>query len=144
MKIRAVIVLCFLSPGLNAQVSLLPIQEYKAGDSIHQSAILISAPWCKWCTKMKSHTLEDNRLKDLPRKWVVYQFDYELQVPILFGTQLFEPQSDGPHDLAKALCGRENIEVPYFIILNDSNEVVFEHNGYLNAKELESVLRSKK
>ena len=144
MRILVLVILSILGLNLRAQISLSSMKEYRSSDSTQQSAILISAPWCKWCSKMKSYTFKDGRLETLPRKWVIYELDYESKQSIQFGSQQFEPDSDGVHALAKALVGKEKMEVPYFILLNEENEVVFEHNGYLNAQELESVLRSKK
>jgi thioredoxin-related protein len=144
MRILVFVILTLLGLDLRAQISLSSMKEYRSSDSTQQSAILISAPWCKWCSKMKSHTFKDRRLQSLPRKWVVYELDYESKGSIQFGEKLFESDSDGVHALARALVGIDKMEVPYFILLNEKNEVVFEHNGYLNAQELESVLRSKK
>lgn len=108
--------------------------------------VFIHTDWCKYCTVMKSKTFKNKEvIKTLNEKFYFIDFNAEKKRKIAFNhsTFAFKPNgaNSGVHELATELGTIKNqISYPVLCILNSKNEIVFQHNSFLNAKDLLLIL----
>ncbi len=109
-------------------------------------AVFLHAPWCKYCKNMEQTTLQNEAVKKmLNEKYYLISFDGEQKENVFFQQRNFKYQptgrNTGTHELAKALGTIDGVlTYPAFVLLNSKYEIVFQHNAFLNNKEMEKIL----
>ena len=108
--------------------------------------VFIHTDWCKFCQQMERTTFTDESvISKLNDHFYYVSFDAESQQKITFNGHgfRFKPSGNhtGVHELAVALGTMDKqIVYPMLCILNDKYEIVFQHSGFLNAKDFQIVL----
>ena len=109
-------------------------------------AVFLHAEWCKYCKNMEQTTLQSEKVVQLLNKQYYFiSFDGEQKEKVIFRDHPFHFQptgrNTGTHELATALgtMGGE-LTYPVFVILNPEYEIVFQHNAFLEAQGLLTVL----
>jgi thioredoxin-related protein len=104
--------------------------------------VFLHTSWCKYCGSMKNSSLKNKEvIRLLNDKFYFIALDIEEQKPITFQGHTFRYKptglNTGIHKLAEQL-GTINgsIAYPGLCILNASNEIIFQREGYIPAKEL--------
>lgn len=120
-------------------------------DSLQQAerrpvVVLISTDWCTYCTRMKLSTLKDERVvKQLNERVYFVTLNAEEKQDVRFHGHTFRNRPTGSgtgvHELAEQL-GTINgqLSYPTVCVLNTDREIIFQHGGYLSAKELSRML----
>lgn len=105
--------------------------------------VFIHTNWCNYCKTMDEVTFKDKAVaKLLSEAYYFVKLDAEEKLPISYQHQRFEYKANkGFHELAIAL-GNNNgkLAFPTSCILNNQNEILFQHHEMMNAKELLKVL----
>ena len=147
------ILLCFISffwaiPLGFAQLNMVQFEQIDSLQTIEKRSIVvfIHTDWCKYCQVMKANTFKNQEVVQLLNsKFYFVDFDAEQKRKIKFNSThfAFKPNgtSAGIHELAMAL-GTINgqLSYPTLCVLNAKNEIVFQHNSFLTAKDLSAVL----
>ncbi|WP_157593192.1 thioredoxin family protein [Rufibacter tibetensis] len=140
-------------------IGLLP-QEVKAQlktirfeqlDSLQQAerrpiVVLLSTDWCTYCTRMKLSTLKEEQVvKQLNETVYFITLNAEEKKDIRFHGHTFKYKptgvKTGVHELAEQLGSiNGQLTYPTVCILNAEREIIFQHVGYLSAKELSRIL----
>ena len=108
--------------------------------------VFIHTDWCKFCKQMKRTTFTDESvISKLNDHFYFVSFDAESRQKITFNNHefRFKPSGNhtGVHELTVALGTMDKqIVYPMLCILNDQYEIVFQHSGFLNAKDFQIVL----
>jgi len=116
-------------------------------DTPRSIAVFIHTDWCRYCKSMEQTTLRDAEVvQSLNDNYYYVSFNAESRESIHFhgNTFAFEPRSrnTGTHELAKALGTVDgSLLYPTFVILNPEYEIVFQHDGFMSAKQMRRVLR---
>ena len=138
-----------LLPGL----SLSQIRQYKFEqiDSLQEIekkivVVFIHTNWCRYCDAMK-HTTFKNRdiINTLNNNFYFINFDAEEKRNIDFHNNTFQykPTGDqtGINELAQQLGSiNGKISFPGICFLNADNQIIYQHNEFLSAKDLEIIL----
>ncbi len=105
--------------------------------------VFIHTNWCSYCKAMDEVVFKDKAVaKLLTEAYYFVRLDAEEKLPITYQHQKFEYKANkGFHELAIAL-GNQNgkLAFPTSCILNNQNEILFQHSAMMNAKELLQVL----
>lgn len=120
-------------------------------DSLQKSqkkniVVFIYTNWCKYCDVFKHTTLKDESLiEQIRNKFYFISLDAEERKTILFRNVVFKFNANGVntgvHELASELATIEGkISYPTICILNANYEIVFQYQGFMNVKELKTVL----
>ena len=110
--------------------------------------VFIHTDWCKFCQAMKNTTFKNKDvIALLNEKFYFIDLNAEEKQPIYFqGIKFqFEPTGNqtGINDLAKVLATiNGKINYPTLCILNDKNEIIFQHNSFLNNDALLRILNT--
>ncbi|WP_036679484.1 thioredoxin family protein [Daejeonella oryzae] len=109
--------------------------------------VLIGTSWCNYCQSMKHHLLRDDISSDLLNKFYVIFLDAEQKQPIRYGGKVFKfkpnGQNTGVHELAQELGTVNNqLSYPTICFLNQQNEIIFQHAGYLSPKALSKLFET--
>jgi thioredoxin-related protein len=108
--------------------------------------VFIHTDWCKYCKVMHNKTFKNEEvIKLINDKFYFIDFDAEEKREIVFNQATFKYKpngsSSGVHDLALQLGTINNqISYPTLCILNKKNEIIFQYNSFLNAKDLRQLL----
>ena len=110
--------------------------------------VLFHAEWCKFCHQMKQTTLLDKEVvESIETNFYLISFDVETRENISYSGVDFSfiPSGNdtGVHELALELTSFNGpLELPALCVFNSQNEVLFNHNGYLNSDEFLEILRA--
>ena len=127
------------------------LRKFEEIDSLQQSErrkviVFIHTDWCKYCQAFQSKTLKNEAIiKLLNEKFYFIDLNAEEKHTISFNNQIFEFKPTGInstiHDLAIQL-GTINgkINYPTLCFLNENNEIIFQHNGFINTKDFKLLL----
>ena len=137
-------------PNGFSQLNLSKFEEIDNLQKIEKRKVIIfiHTNWCKYCTAMQSKTFKNQIVQnEINERFYFVSFDAEEKQKIVFNKNIFvfKPNGDnsGIHELAIELGTINNqINYPVLCVLNDKNEIVFQHNSYLNAKQLIKILKS--
>ena len=109
---------------------------------------LIHTDWCAYCGSMKHAMLNNNKISALlNKKFYVVLLDAEEKKAIKFAGRKFQykptGKNTGVHELAQQI-GNINgqLSYPTICFLNDKNEIIYQHAGYLNPEALNKVLKT--
>jgi thioredoxin-related protein len=137
-----------LPQAVEAQLKTIRFEQL---DSLQQAetrpvVVLISTDWCTYCTRMKLSTFkEEHVVKQLNESVYFVSLNAEEKKDVRFHGHTFKYKptgvKTGVHELAEQL-GRINGQLTYptFCVLNTDREIIFQHVGYLSAKELSRIL----
>lgn len=95
---------------------------------------------------MEQTTFQNEKvIQLLNKKYYFLSFDGEQKESVVFKQHVFKykptGRNSGTHELATALGTIDGtLTYPAFVILNPQYEIVFQHNAFLNAKEMKAVL----
>ncbi len=149
MKKQALVLFLFIS---QLAISQLKTVSFEAIDSLQlvqkkPIVVFIYTDWCQFCKQMQQTTFKDaSVISDLNDHFYFIAFNGESQEKITFNHQNFEFKPSGinagVNTLAVALGTIDKqLTYPVLCVLNDKNEILFQYSGFLNVKELRSVLR---
>lgn len=131
-----------------AQLNLIEFEQIASLQKLeHRNIIVfIHADWCKYCQVMKSKTFKNQEVINiLNEKFYFVDFNAEEKRKIVYNNQefMFKPNgsNSGIHELAIEL-GKidKQIRYPVLCILNTDNEIIFQYDNFLNAKDLIKIL----
>lgn len=109
-------------------------------------AIFLHTDWCQYCANMKQTTLRNREvIKLLNEQYYFISFDAESETSINFHGQTFKHQptgrNTGTHELAQALGTVDgSLTYPTFVLLNTKDEIIFQHNAFLDAPSMRTIL----
>ena len=143
------IFLFYAIPQSFAQLNLVQFEQIDSLQNIEKRKVIvfIHTDWCKYCQVMKSKTFKNNDVVNLiNEKFYFVDFNAEEKRKIVFNNTsfAFKPHGTktGVHELAIELGTIDNqISYPVICILNEKNEIIFQHYSFLNAKDLMKILK---
>ena len=151
-KLLLVIIMAVMA-ALQSQPVLAQPDTFRFGqlDSLQQAerkpvVVLISTDWCRYCGRMKLSTLRDERVvKRLNESFYFVSLNAEEKNAIRFHGHTFKYRPTGTgtgvHELAEQLGSvKGQLSYPTVCVLNADMEIVYQHGGYLSAKELSRIL----
>jgi thioredoxin-related protein len=108
--------------------------------------VFLHTSWCKYCGTMKNTTFKNNEvIKALNQKFYFVSFDIEEKRNINFRgyTFRYKPTGTGTgvHELAEQL-GTINGQIAYpsICFLNADYEIIYQHNEFISASQLQVIL----
>lgn len=141
---KTLILLLFLMTTLQgfAQLNKIEFEQIDSLQKIQKRKIIvfIHTDWCKFCHAFKSQTLKNKDIiKTLNNNFYFIDFNAEEKRKIDFNNKnfVFKPNgnSSGIHELAIQLATfNKQINYPTLCVLNDKNEIIFQHTTFLNTK----------
>lgn len=108
--------------------------------------VFLHTSWCKYCSTMKNTTFKDKEVQELlNQKFYFVCLDIEERKAISFRGHIFKYKptgtTSGVHELAEQLGSIEGeLTYPTTCFLNADYEIVFQHQGFIQAKELLGIL----
>jgi thioredoxin-related protein len=108
--------------------------------------VFIHTDWCQFCQAMKNTTFKNDAIiKELNNAFYFVDFNAEEKRTIVFNNHTFKFNPSGNNagiqDLAIALGTiNKQISYPIVCILNDKNEIIFQNNSFINAKDFKIIL----
>ncbi len=109
--------------------------------------VFIHTDWCKYCQAMMNTTLKDGQvISKLNEYFLFTSLNAEHKSDIIFNSQTWKfipnGNNSGTQELANAL-GTINgkLSYPTICILNDQYEIIFQHDSFMDAKNLLEVLQ---
>ena len=147
-----VVIFILAIPKGFAQLHLSKFEQIDSLQKVEKRKVIvfIHTNWCKYCTTMQSKTFKNQMVQnEINERFYFITFDAEEKQKIAFNksTFIFKPNGNnsGIHELAIELGTiNKQINYPVLCVLNEKNEIVFQHNSYLNAKQLIKILESVK
>jgi thioredoxin-related protein len=108
--------------------------------------VFIHTDWCKYCQAMQNTSFKNKDIVSLLNKsFYLIELDAEEKKDIHFQghTFRFKPTGNntGVHELADQLSTIEGkISYPTLCFLNSGNEIIYQHDGFIDAETLKKVL----
>ena len=108
----------------------------------------IHTDWCNYCKLMLKTTFKNKNVDNLLQEKVHFvEINAEEKLPILFKnkTYFFEPHGYqvGQHQILEALgIPKGTNSFPIILIKNSNNETIFQHSGFINAKDFLRILEN--
>ena len=142
---------CVITQGFS-QLNLVPFEQIDNLQKIEKRPVIvfIHTHWCNYCKVMQNKTFKNATLINLINtNFYFVSFDAEEKRKINFNHSEFNfkpnGRNSGINELAIELGTINNqINYPVLCILNDKNEIIMQHTGFLNAKDLIFILRKLK
>jgi thioredoxin-related protein len=139
----------FLLP--DTAFSQLRMYEFEQIDSLQKTekrnvVVFIHTDWCKYCQAMLNITFKDaSIINKLNNHFYFTELDAEEKRDITFGNKTFKYKPTGAntgiHELAVQLGSIDNtVAYPALCFLNFENEIIFQYNQFINAKDLNIIL----
>lgn len=137
-----------LHHSLLAQASTYEFEQIDSLQKLEKRnlVVFIHTDWCKYCQSMLNTSFKNDRIiKLLNSKFYFIKLNAEVQREIQFNNHSynFKPtgSNTGIHELAEQLASiAGNVSYPTLCILNPENEIMFQHNQFINAKYLHALL----
>ncbi|MDO5615253.1 MAG: thioredoxin family protein [Cruoricaptor ignavus] len=110
--------------------------------------VFLHTDWCKHCKTMEKTTLQNKEIAELINtKFYFSKLNGEEQRKITFygKSYYFLPKgrNNGTHELATKIGTLNGIlTYPTLILLNPKNEIIFQLQGFVTAKDLRNLLES--
>ena len=147
-KLYLLAFLCFAIPSGFAQLHSVSFEQIDSLQTIEKknTIIFIQTDWCQFCHAMKNTTFKNEEIiKELNNDFYFINFNAEEKRTVIFNKTIFQFKPTGNnfgiHELAIALgTVNKQLNFPVLCVLNSENEIVFQHNGYLNPKEFKLIL----
>lgn len=130
-------------PDLPAQNHIVKFEEIKTlqDKAPKPIVVLIMTGWCKYCHAMKNTMTKDNKVAALlSEKFYTVFLDAEDKKDIFFAGKSFKYKA-GIHELARELGTiKGRISYPTITVLNVKNEIIYQHDGFLNPRAMLYIL----
>jgi thioredoxin-related protein len=147
-KLYLLLLLCCTIPSGFAQFHLVSFDKIDSLQNVEKRKIIvfIQTDWCQFCHAMKNSTFKNEAIiKELNTSFYFIDFNAEEKRTVVFNqtTFQFKPKGNnsGTHELAVALgTVNKQLNFPVLCVLNNENEIVFQHSGYLKSEELKLIL----
>ncbi len=134
---------------VNAQIKSI---EFKDLDSLQQlqpkpTILFIHTDWCKYCLAMQQSTFRNKEIVEIiQNKFYFITLNAEEKSEIIFNNNPYNFQQNGintgVHDLAKFLGNKKGeIIYPTICILNHSNQIIFQVQGYISSRQMIYLLK---
>jgi thioredoxin-related protein len=131
-----------------AQLNVVQFEQIDSLQKIEKRNVIvfIHTDWCKYCKAMHNKTFKNEAvIKNLNEKFYFIDFNAEEKREIIFNNAIYSYKpsgiNSGVHELALQLGTIDKqISYPTLCILNDKNEIVFQYNSFLNAKDFLKLL----
>ncbi len=150
-------ILMFFTSILLVQLSFAQMQEvrFEQLDSVQKTekrpvVVFLHTSWCKYCGTMKNITFKnEDVIKLLNQKFYFVSLDIEEKRDIPFRRYTFRYKPTGAgtgvHELAEQL-GTINGQIAYpsICFLNADNEIIYQREGFVAAKDFLSILKKVK
>jgi thioredoxin-related protein len=124
---------------LSAQNRIVKFEEIKTlqEKTPKPLVVLIMTSWCKYCHAMKNTMTRDNKVAAiLSEKFYTVFLDAENKNDIFFAGRSFKYKG-GMHELARELGTiKGKISYPTITVLNIKNEIIYQHDGFLNPRSM--------
>lgn len=149
MKKTALLILLFSIFNQSfAQLKMQTFEQIESLQNIQQRKIIvfIHTDWCKFCQAMKSKTFKNEEvIQQLNDTFYFVDFNAEEDRAISFNKQQFRfkpsGNNSGIHELTIQLGTINNkVNYPVLCVLNERYEIVFQHSGFLSAKDFKLLL----
>ena len=132
-----------------AQLNLVQFEQIDSLQKVEKRNVIvfIHTDWCKYCKAMHNKTFKNERvIKTISEKFYFIDFDAEEKRKIIFNNATFHFKPNGAnsgiHELATELATIDKqISYPTVCVLNNKNEIIFQYNSFLNAKDLMAILQ---
>ncbi|MEM7035522.1 MAG: thioredoxin family protein [Bacteroidota bacterium] len=111
-------------------------------------AIFFHAEWCKFCKNMEHTTFRDMEVvRQLNRDFYFISFDGESKETVKFAGRDFKNyptgRQGGTHELMLELGNiNGSLAYPAFVLMDSDYKIMFEHGGFISAKEMRGVLEA--
>lgn len=147
-KWKVLIGVALLSTQGFAQINTYQFEQLDSLQKIEKRKVVvfIHTDWCKYCQAMKNTTFKNpGIIREMNGQFYFIALDAEYKHDISYFGQTFSYKptglNAGTHDLANAL-GTQNgiVSYPGLCILNENNEIIFQHNQFMNADDLLHIL----
>lgn len=137
---------CTVQQGF-AQLKVVQFEQLESLQKVEKRNVIIfiHADWCKYCQVMKAKTFKNQEvINRINKQFYFIDLNAEEKRKIKFNNAnfAFKPNgiSSGIHELATELGTIDGqVSYPTICVLNDKNEIVFQHNSFLNANELLAI-----
>lgn len=141
-----IMTLPYWAKSQSGPVSFEELEEVQANQP-RPVVVLIMTSWCKYCHDMKNSMLKNKEIANLlSSKYYFVFLNAEERKDIVYQGQRFKfkptGNKTGVHELAEQLGTINNmISYPSLCFLNAENEIIYQHEGYLNSKALSEILK---
>jgi thioredoxin-related protein len=148
-KITAIVfLLLFVIPSGFAQLKTYSFEQIDSLQRIQNRKVIvfIHTDWCTYCQAMKNTTFKNKEvIKNLNENFYFITLNAEEKRTIIFNSKQFTHNSYGNsigiHELAYELANINKQTIyPAICVLTPKNEIIFQENNYLPAKQLLVVL----
>jgi thioredoxin-related protein len=108
--------------------------------------VFIHTVWCKYCQAMQNTSFKNKDIESLLNKhFYLVELDAEEKKDIQFHGQIFRfkptGNNTGVHELAEQLGTIDGkISYPSLCFLNAGNEIIYQHDGFIDSDTLQKVL----
>jgi thioredoxin-related protein len=108
--------------------------------------VFIHTDWCKYCIAMQNITFKNDSISNkLNNEFYFIELNAEEKRDITYGNHTFKYKptgtNTGTHELAAQLATVDNkVAYPTLCFLNFENEIIFQYNQFINAKDLQIIL----
>jgi thioredoxin-related protein len=131
-----------------SQIKTYQFSQIDSLQKVEQKKVLvfIHADWCKFCQTMKNTTFKNDSIIDkLNNQFYFIDFNAEEKNDISFNGHSFKYNptgiNTGIHALAEQLATVDNkVAYPTLCFLNVDNEIIFQHNQFINSTDLQIIL----
>jgi len=157
MMNKVLILILIFGSILLPSLSFSQIKQYKFEqiDSLQKIekkivVVFIHTNWCKYCEAMKHTTFKDKELiNTLNKNFYFIDFDAEEKRSIAFNNNTFHYKPTGNqtgiNELAEQLGDiKGKVSFPGLCILDADNQIIYQHNEFLSAKNFETILHKLK
>lgn len=132
-----------------AQLNMVQFEQIDSLQKVEKRNVIvfIYTDWCKYCKVMHDKTFNNKEVTQLLNdKFYFIDFNAQEKRRIIFNknTFVFKPNgiNSGIHELSMELGTIDKqISYPVLCILNEKNEIIFQYNSFLNAKDLINILK---
>ena len=150
-EIRRLLILTLLltcAERLSAQVSPVKFSDIEGLQQKEKRIVMviIGTEWCKYCNAIKQTVLKNKKLTGtLERSFYTVFLNAEYKHNIFFAGREFKYNpsgvNTGMHELANELGTiNKQLSFPSLCFLNEKNEIIYQHSGFLDPVSLASLL----
>ncbi|GAB5407694.1 MAG: thioredoxin fold domain-containing protein [Balneolaceae bacterium] len=110
--------------------------------------VYLTADWCTYCERIDNTSFkEEEIIKSLNKNYYFVEFDIEQKISITLGGTTFKynPTSikSGVHELAEIIGTVDGVlNTPTFILMNSKFEIIYKYGGYLDTKQIQTLLEA--
>lgn len=149
LKILCILALPFIGFQSYGQITLQNFESLETAvkKDPRPIVVFVHTDWCMYCKSMKNTTFKNEEIvQKLNNQFYFISLNAETQKTIHFGKRDFKfipnGHKSGVHQLALEL-GTINgsIAYPTLTILNSDYEIIFQHASFLNAKQMNRILK---